>query len=79
MTCLHCDRPVHGRGLCKFHWQRWKAGAALATLLPKANRWDGREAFEDAQSFRVPERDPCPWCETRGDLGCRHRQRFIAA
>lgn len=24
MTCLHCAKPVHGRGLCGTHYARWR-------------------------------------------------------
>lgn len=27
-----------------------------------------------AQRFRAPEREPCPYCGVRGDIGCKHRE-----
>lgn len=81
MTCLHCDRPVKGRGLCAMHYQQLRVlGHRIASIEPKRAQWaeGGLQDFEKARLQLVPDREPCPRCGIRSDIGCRHSQRWAA-
>lgn len=34
----------------------------------------GAERMERADSLRITNREPCPMCGVRGDIGCKHKR-----
>lgn len=74
MTCRHCDRPIHGRGLCKMHYNRLlRHGDPVAPASLGGGVPDGFRAFVEAQRYRS-ERPaaPCFHCGASGL--CEHRR-----
>lgn len=61
--------------------RKW-SGASTSTWTPQASprrAWAEYRATEHiAERERVDalrvRRDPCPYCATRGDIGCKHRR-----
>lgn len=60
MSCLYCDRTARKLGMCDVHYTR---------LRRHGHPTNGPQAEEP----RIVERDPCPRCAVRGDIGCRHK------
>lgn len=55
------------------------AYASSATFI-ELGREQRVETFEPAETDTRPEavtRGPCPWCETRGEFGCKHQKPYL--
>lgn len=71
---LLLDALRTGHGPARFAWQHrgnkatWQPTGSAAQRIDKIHERD-----EMAERLRV-SRDPCPVCNTRGDIGCEHRR-----
>lgn len=64
-ACSICGVDVRNdnvTGLCRKHSSEARIGKSFAPL-----------SLDDIAQRRV-DRDPCTYCGTRGDIGCKHRR-----
>lgn len=53
----------------------WPSGALEREIARTGDRLAARREMDERAERQWGVRDPCPYCETRRDIGCKHYRR----